>query len=186
MKSIIKQIQIKDYRNERIDIHYRRECEIKIYELKDPEDSLIMGNKELSTIPEKESDEVIKPSVEDFVPIPSESEDISGSDSEVLEDIKNKDSYLDEPNLLVTPLSDANENECLDLGDDVDEIELLLHSDPSTPKMSVASILEGYGYLSKKTKSKQNEQKQAREWKEREKSKPKANSSQIHPVNPLT
>ncbi|GJU51516.1 hypothetical protein Tco_1221071 [Tanacetum coccineum] len=33
-KSMIIQIQIKDYRNERIDIRYRRECEIKIDELK--------------------------------------------------------------------------------------------------------------------------------------------------------
>nr|GEU79988.1 hypothetical protein [Tanacetum cinerariifolium] len=134
MKSMINQIQIEDYRNERIDIHYRRECEIKIDELKvnfnvmsikinknfiydddddyeesviplneidsqippsivittyppilpikDPKDSHIMRNEELSTIPEKESDEVIKSSVEDFVPIPSESEDISESDSE--------------------------------------------------------------------------------------------------------
>ncbi|GJY84619.1 hypothetical protein Tco_0498645, partial [Tanacetum coccineum] len=37
----------------------------------EPKDSLIMGNGELSTIPEKESDEVIKSSVEDLVPIPS-------------------------------------------------------------------------------------------------------------------
>nr|GEU78261.1 hypothetical protein [Tanacetum cinerariifolium] len=50
--------------------------------IKDLEDSLIMRNKELSTIPKKESDEVIKSSVEDFVPIPSESKDTSGSDSE--------------------------------------------------------------------------------------------------------
>ncbi|GKE30895.1 hypothetical protein Tco_1446279 [Tanacetum coccineum] len=35
MKSKINQNQIKDYRNERIDIHYRRECEIKIDELKE-------------------------------------------------------------------------------------------------------------------------------------------------------
>ncbi|GKE00292.1 hypothetical protein Tco_1388275 [Tanacetum coccineum] len=34
MKSMINQIHIKDYRNDRIDIHYRRECEIKIDELK--------------------------------------------------------------------------------------------------------------------------------------------------------
>ncbi|GKB19812.1 hypothetical protein Tco_0853735 [Tanacetum coccineum] len=47
-----------------------------------PEDSLIMGNEELSTIPEKESDEFIKSSVEDLIPIPRESEDTSGSDSE--------------------------------------------------------------------------------------------------------
>nr|GEU37471.1 hypothetical protein [Tanacetum cinerariifolium] len=152
------------------------------------EDSLIMGDEDLSTIPEKESNEVIKSSVKDLVLIPSESEDTSGSDSEydlssyddfslidvpegksvtfsnplfdsnddftssddeslsdedVPEDntIKNKDSYdsnPDEPDLLVTPLSNANEDECFDPGDDVDKIELL--RDPSTPKMSVASF----------------------------------------------
>nr|GEU99291.1 hypothetical protein [Tanacetum cinerariifolium] len=191
--------------------------------IKDPEDSLIMGNEELSTILEKQSDEFVKSSVEDLVPIPSESEDTSGSDSEcdlpscddfspinvseeksvtfsnslfysndeftsrdneslsdedvlednikiyanplfkfddeyissdvnplfdkVLENIENKDSYdsnLDDLNLLVTPLSDANEDECFDPGDDVNEIEILLHRDPSTSKMSVASILEGF------------------------------------------
>ncbi|GKA20402.1 hypothetical protein Tco_0700391 [Tanacetum coccineum] len=47
----------------------------------EPEDSLIMGNEELSTIPEKESDEFIKSSVEDLIPIPRETEDTSGSDS---------------------------------------------------------------------------------------------------------
>ncbi|GJX91566.1 hypothetical protein Tco_0344892 [Tanacetum coccineum] len=34
MKSLINEVQIKDYRNEKIDIQYRRECEIKIDELK--------------------------------------------------------------------------------------------------------------------------------------------------------
>ncbi|GKD31204.1 hypothetical protein Tco_1241982 [Tanacetum coccineum] len=154
----------------------------------EPEDSLIMGDENLSTIPEKELDEVIKSSVEDLVPILSESEDTSDNDSEcdlpfcddsshldilrgnsvtfsnplfdfndnfissnddslpkedvpeenfkiysnplfefdeeyissdinplfyeVLEDIKSKDSY--EPALLVTPLSDDDEDECFD------------------------------------------------------------------------
>nr|GEW17536.1 hypothetical protein [Tanacetum cinerariifolium] len=50
--------------------------------IKDPKDTLIMGNEELNTILEKESDEVIKSSVEDHVPILSESKDTSGSDSE--------------------------------------------------------------------------------------------------------
>nr|GEZ92033.1 hypothetical protein [Tanacetum cinerariifolium] len=169
--------------------------------IEDPEVSLIMGNVELNNIPEKESDEFIKSSVKDFVPIPSESEDTSGSESvcilplcddlspinnpeekfmtfsnplfnsnddfissddeslsdedisennvkiysnplfefdeeyissdvnplfdEVLENIKSKDSYdsnLDEPDLLVTPLFDANEDECFDSGGDVVEI----------------------------------------------------------------
>ncbi|GJV24184.1 hypothetical protein Tco_1376879 [Tanacetum coccineum] len=157
-----------------------------------PEDSLIMGNEELNTIPEKESDEVIKSSVENLVPIPSEFEDTSESDSdcdlpsddeslsdedilednvkiysnplfefddeyissdvnplfdEVLENIESKDSDVsnfDEPALLVTPLSDANKDECFNPGGNVDEIEFLLHRDPSTPKLSVASILEGF------------------------------------------
>nr|GEY39061.1 hypothetical protein [Tanacetum cinerariifolium] len=151
--------------------------------------SLIMRNKELNTIPEKESDEFIKSSVKDLVPIPSESKDTSGSDSEcilpscddfspidipvkkavtfsnplfnsnddfissddeslsdedVLEDIECKDSYdpnLDESTFLVTPLFDSNEDEYFTPGDDV---ELLLHHDPSIPKMSVAFILEGF------------------------------------------
>ncbi|GJS79374.1 hypothetical protein Tco_0729255 [Tanacetum coccineum] len=167
----------------------------------DPEDSLIMGDEDLRTIPEMESDEVIKSSVEDLVPIPSESEDTSDNDSEcdlpfcdnsvtfsnplfdaiddfissddeslpeedvpeenikiysnpllyfddeyissdvnpifkeVLEDIENKDSYvsnLDEPALLVTPLSDANEDECFDPGGDIDEIDAFLDIDVST------------------------------------------------------
>ncbi|GKD31262.1 hypothetical protein Tco_1242040 [Tanacetum coccineum] len=46
--------------------------------------------------------------------------------------------------MLVTPLSDFNEDECFDPGGDVDEIKLLLHRDPSTPMISVVSILEGF------------------------------------------
>ncbi|GJZ78340.1 hypothetical protein Tco_0643012 [Tanacetum coccineum] len=170
---------------------------------KEPEDSLIMGNEELSTIPEKESDEFIKSSVEDLIPIPRESEDSSGivlpssddfspifeeksvtfsnplfdsndftsSDNEslsdedvpedvkiysnplfefddeyissdvnplfdeVLENIESKDSYvsnLDEPALLVTPLFDANEDECFDPRGVIDEINAFLDMDIST------------------------------------------------------
>nr|GEX09619.1 hypothetical protein [Tanacetum cinerariifolium] len=188
--------------------------------IEDPEESLIMGKKKLSTIPEKESDEFIKSSVEDLVPIPSESEDTSRSDSkcilpsyddfspidvlekkyvtfsnplfnsnydfissddeslsdedvlednfkiysnplfefddeyissdvnplfdEVLEDIECKDPYdpnLDESTFLVTPLFDSNEDDYFTSGDDV---ELLLHHDPSIPAMCVAFILEGF------------------------------------------
>nr|GEU54547.1 hypothetical protein [Tanacetum cinerariifolium] len=188
--------------------------------IEDPEDSLIMGNEEFNTIPEKESNEFIKYSVEDLVLIPSESEDTSGSErvcilpscddfspidvpeeksmtfsnplfnsnddftssgdeslsdedvlednvkiysnplfefddeyissninplfDEVLENIEIKDSYdpnLDESTYLVTPLSDSNEDEYFTPGDDV---ELLLYHDSYIPKMSVASILEGF------------------------------------------
>ncbi|GJR95140.1 hypothetical protein Tco_0267314 [Tanacetum coccineum] len=184
MLSLSNDLHIKDYRNEKIDIRFRRECENMIDELKgkfngmsieinkkkelqrleqvanlstypsqhfksfcydddddydyekstiplneidsqippsiaitpilptmEPEDSLIMGNEELNTILEKESDEFIKSSVEDLVPIP------------------------------ITPLSNSNEDECLTPSDDV---ELLLHHDSSTQMISVVSILEGF------------------------------------------
>nr|GEY68717.1 hypothetical protein [Tanacetum cinerariifolium] len=125
---------------------------------------------ELSTIPKKDSEEFIKSSVEDFVPIPIESENTSGSYSEydlsswgdfspidiqkgkfvtfsnplfdsnddftssddydvnllfdeVLENIKTKDSY--DPDLIVTPLFDTNEDECFDSGCDIDEIDAI-------------------------------------------------------------
>ncbi|GKD59553.1 hypothetical protein Tco_1297062, partial [Tanacetum coccineum] len=290
MLSLSNDLQIKDYRNEKIDIRFRRECENMIDELKgkfngmsieinknkelhrleqvanlstypsqrfksfyydddddydyeessiplrdiifelllsvaitpdlptlEPEDSLIMGNEDLSTIPEKESDEFIKSSVEDFVPIPSESEDTSESDSdcdlpscddfspinvyeeksvtfsnplfdsnddftssddeslsdedvpkdnvkiysnplfeyddeyissdinplfdEMLEDIESEDSYvskLDEPDFLVTSLSTFNEDECIDPGGDIDDIDVFLDIVIST------DIIDGY------------------------------------------
>ncbi|GJX48104.1 hypothetical protein Tco_0273294 [Tanacetum coccineum] len=175
----------------------------------EPDNSLSMGDEHLNTILETESNKLIKSSVEDLVPILSESEDTSGSDSdcdlpsrddfspiinvyeekfmtfsnplfdsnddftysddeslsdkdvpeenvkiysnplfefgdeyissdvnplfdEVLEDIECKDSYdsnLDESTLLVTPLSDANEDECFDLRGDIDEIDAFLDMD---------------------------------------------------------
>ncbi|GKE90951.1 hypothetical protein Tco_1572046 [Tanacetum coccineum] len=170
-----------------------------------------MGDEELSTILEKELDEFIKSCVKDLVPIPSEFEDTSGSDSEcdlsscddfslinvfekksvtfsnplfdsnddftssddeslsdedvpenyvktysnplfkfddeyissdvnplfdeVLENIESKDSYvsnLDGPVFLVTPLSDANEDECFDPGGKNVEIDVFLDMDIST------------------------------------------------------
>ncbi|GJZ49656.1 hypothetical protein Tco_0603846 [Tanacetum coccineum] len=45
--------------------------------IEEPDNSLSMGDEYLSTIPETESDELIKSSVENLVPIPSESEDFS-------------------------------------------------------------------------------------------------------------
>ncbi|GKA75161.1 hypothetical protein Tco_0781539 [Tanacetum coccineum] len=175
----------------------------------EPDDSFIMGDENLSTIVEKESDEFIKSSVEDLVPIPSESEDTSDNDSEcdlpscdnpvifsnplfdsndaftssddeslpeedvpkenfkiysnplfefddeyissdvnplfnkVLENIKSKVSYvsnLDELALLVTPLSDANEDECFDLGVEFDEIEACHTSDSIPPGIDGADF----------------------------------------------
>nr|GEU89107.1 hypothetical protein [Tanacetum cinerariifolium] len=72
------------------------------------------------------------------------SSDVNSLFDKVLEDIECKDSYdpnLDESTFLVTPLSDSNEDEYFTPSDDV---ELLLHHDPSIPKISVASILESF------------------------------------------
>ncbi|GJY29084.1 hypothetical protein Tco_0404851 [Tanacetum coccineum] len=145
----------------------------------DPEDSLIMRNEELSTIPKKKSDEVIMSSAEDLVPIPmtfsnplfdsnddftsSDDESLSDGDipednvtiysnllfkfddeyissdvnplfDEVLENIESKDSYvsnLDDLALLVTPLSNFNEDECFDPGGEINEINAFLDIDIS-------------------------------------------------------
>nr|GEX72149.1 hypothetical protein [Tanacetum cinerariifolium] len=48
-----------------------------------PEDSLSMGVEHLDTIPKMESDEFIKSSVENLIPNPSESEDLSDSECDV-------------------------------------------------------------------------------------------------------
>nr|GEX21403.1 hypothetical protein [Tanacetum cinerariifolium] len=54
---------------------------LPVLPIEDPEVSLIRGNEDLSTIPEKKSDEFIKTSVKNLVPIPSESEDTSESEN---------------------------------------------------------------------------------------------------------
>ncbi|GJU76674.1 hypothetical protein Tco_1273744 [Tanacetum coccineum] len=184
MLSLSNDLQIKDYRNEKIDIHFRRECESMIDELKgkfngmsieinkkkefqrleqvvnlstypsqrfksfcydddddydyekstiplneiisqlpqsiaitpvlptmEPEDSLIMGNEELSTIPEKESDEF---SVEDLVLIPSEFEDTSESDSDCdlpsCDDFSPINVYEEKSMTFSNPLFDSNDD----------------------------------------------------------------------------
>ncbi|GJX41339.1 hypothetical protein Tco_0256329 [Tanacetum coccineum] len=106
------------------------------------EDSLNMGDEYLSTIPKKESDEFIKsrrkfkiysnPLFEfddEYI-----SSDVNSLFNEVSEDIESEDSYvskLDEPDLLVTPLSKLNEDKCFDPGGDfvLEEIKACLTSD---------------------------------------------------------
>nr|GEX29631.1 hypothetical protein [Tanacetum cinerariifolium] len=114
--------------------------------IEDPEDSLIMGNKELNIIPEKESNEFIKSSVEDLVPIPKEkavtfsnplfnsNNDFISSDDESLSD---EDVPKDNVKIIRTLFSNSMTS---------DDVELLLHHDLSIPKMSVASILEWFTY----------------------------------------
>ncbi|GKG16623.1 hypothetical protein Tco_0361580, partial [Tanacetum coccineum] len=59
-----------------------------------------MGDEHLSTIPEKESDKVIKSSVDNLVSIPSESKDLTDYESEcdmpVCDDSSSKNEGLDD------------------------------------------------------------------------------------------
>ncbi|GKE34620.1 hypothetical protein Tco_1453942 [Tanacetum coccineum] len=79
-----------------------------------PKDSLIMGDENLSTIPEKESDEVIKSSVEDLVLIPRESDDTSDNDSECdlpfCDDSPPLDVLRGNSVTFSNPLSDSNDD----------------------------------------------------------------------------
>nr|GEW35657.1 hypothetical protein [Tanacetum cinerariifolium] len=157
MLSLSNDLQNKDYHNEKVDIHFRRECEDMIDELKgkfngmsieinkkielqqleqneiisqiplsnaiahvsstieDLEDSLIMGNEDLSNILEKKSDEFIKFSVKDLVPIPSEFEDTSRSDSQCILPLCDDFSPINvsegKPMTFSNPLSDQDVSE---------------------------------------------------------------------------
>nr|GFA24823.1 hypothetical protein [Tanacetum cinerariifolium] len=71
---------------------------------KEPKDSLIMGDEHLDIISEKESDEFIKSSVENLVPNPSESEDLSNIGREC--DVPVCDDFTTLSNLLF----DADDN----------------------------------------------------------------------------
>ncbi|GKB44710.1 hypothetical protein Tco_0889652 [Tanacetum coccineum] len=80
----------------------------------EPGDFLIMRNEEFNTIPEKESDEVIKSSVENFVPIPSEFEDTSKCDSEFIlppcDDFSPINVYKEKFVNFSNPLFDSNDD----------------------------------------------------------------------------
>ncbi|GKE57093.1 hypothetical protein Tco_1496278, partial [Tanacetum coccineum] len=80
----------------------------------EPEDSLIMGDEHLSTIPEKKSDEFIKSSVENLVLIPSELEDISESDSDCdlpsCDDFSPINVYEEKSVTFSNPLFDSNDD----------------------------------------------------------------------------
>ncbi|GKB28927.1 hypothetical protein Tco_0868328 [Tanacetum coccineum] len=71
----------------------------------EPEDSLIMGNEELSTIPRNGIRRFIKSSVEDLVPIPTESKDTSkrivGCDLSLCDDEPLSDEDVPEDNVTI-------------------------------------------------------------------------------------
>ncbi|GJV57538.1 hypothetical protein Tco_1458543 [Tanacetum coccineum] len=87
----------------------------------DFDNSLIMGDEHLDTIPETESDEIIKSSVEILVPIPSESKGISDDtcDVPVGEDSSTFDALNDNSEIL----SDSNNDGTSSDDDDFEDIE---------------------------------------------------------------
>ncbi|GKA98922.1 hypothetical protein Tco_0826859 [Tanacetum coccineum] len=100
---------------------------------KEPDDSLSMGDEHLSTIPKTESDKVIKSSVKDLVPIPSESKDLSDNKSE--RDVP----FCDES----STIAQGNDSNHFDAESDL--IESLLNRDTSivySPKID--SLLEEF------------------------------------------
>nr|GFA80356.1 hypothetical protein [Tanacetum cinerariifolium] len=85
-------------------------------------DSLSMGDEHLDTIPEKESDEFIKSSVENLVPNPSESEDLSNIEKCSFE---NSDAVIESFSLSHIPIEG---NDSL-----MEEIDVFLAPDDSIP-----------------------------------------------------
>ncbi|GKF25531.1 hypothetical protein Tco_0081425, partial [Tanacetum coccineum] len=103
----------------------------------EPEDSLIMGNEDLSTIPEKKSNEFIKSNVEDLVPILSESEDTSGSDSD--SDLPSCDDFS--PINIFEEKSTTFSNSLFDSNDDFTSSDDESLSDEDVPEENVKIYL---------------------------------------------
>ncbi|GKE35684.1 hypothetical protein Tco_1455006 [Tanacetum coccineum] len=103
------------------------------------EDALSMGDEHLSTIPEKESDEVIKSSVENLVPIPSESEGISDDtcDVPICEDSSTFDALKDH----VEIFSDYNDDGTTSDDDAFEDIEYVEASPPNSELVSLEEKL---------------------------------------------
>nr|GEU39965.1 hypothetical protein [Tanacetum cinerariifolium] len=104
----------------------------------EPEDSLSMGDEHLSTITKTESDEVIKSSVENLVPIPSESEVTSENDNTLIDSSPKFDYLLKEfsgelahINLIPSGIEEAD----FDLEEEIRLVENLLY-DNSSPRPS--------------------------------------------------
>ncbi|GKA02695.1 hypothetical protein Tco_0675476 [Tanacetum coccineum] len=91
--------------------------------IKEPDNSLSMGDEHLDTIPATESDEVIKSSVEIFVPIPSELEGISDDtcDVPVCDDSSTFDALNDNSEIL----SNSNNDDTSSDDDDFEDVEFV-------------------------------------------------------------
>ncbi|GJT98632.1 zf-CCHC domain-containing protein [Tanacetum coccineum] len=104
--------------------------------IEEPEYSLSMGDEHLDTIPEKESDELIKSSVENLVPIPSESEVTSDNESECDVPVD------DESSLTFTtfsnPLFDSNDDFTSSDDESLSDEDI----DPALPLLPRSNLIE--------------------------------------------
>ncbi|GJX24586.1 hypothetical protein Tco_0230882 [Tanacetum coccineum] len=112
--------------------------------IEEPDNSLSMGDEHLSTIPETESDELIKSSVENLVPIPSEFEGISEDtcDVPVCEDPSTFDALNDHSEIL----SDSNDDDTSSDDDDFEDIEYVsleeVNNDQEEKEFDLEDILQ--------------------------------------------
>ncbi|GJX36957.1 ribonuclease H-like domain-containing protein [Tanacetum coccineum] len=104
----------------------------------EPYNSLSMGDKHLSTIPETESDEVIKSSVEDLIPIPSEFEGISDDTCGV--PFCDNSPPLDVLNDHFEIFSDFNDDCTLSDDDSFEDIDYVEASPPDSELVSLEEV----------------------------------------------
>ncbi|GJT62174.1 hypothetical protein Tco_1005707 [Tanacetum coccineum] len=112
--------------------------------IEEPDNSLSMGDEHLDTIPETESDEFIKSSVEDLVPIPSEPEGIPDSVCDVpLCNNPTPLNALNEHYEIVVNSDDDNSSSDDDspYGEDIDYVDAS-HPDDEIVSLEVVEIID--------------------------------------------
>nr|GEZ87287.1 hypothetical protein [Tanacetum cinerariifolium] len=116
----------------------------------EPDNSLSMGDEHLDIIPKMESDEVIKSSVEDLVPIPSESEGILDNTCDV--PFHDNSSPLDVFEDQFEEFSDFNDDSTL-IDDDYFSIENIDYIELSPPDSELVSLEETFNNHTEETNS---------------------------------
>ncbi|GKG25278.1 hypothetical protein Tco_0395906, partial [Tanacetum coccineum] len=103
----------------------------------EPDNSLIMGDEHLDTIPEMESDEIIKSSVENLVPIPSEFEGIFNDtcDVPICKDPSTFDALSDHSVILFDSNNDGTSSD-----DDFEDIEYVDASPPDSELVGLEEV----------------------------------------------
>ncbi|GJZ57967.1 hypothetical protein Tco_0613461, partial [Tanacetum coccineum] len=108
----------------------------------EPDNSLSMGNKHLSTIPKTESDGLIKSSVENLVPIPSESEDFSDIESEC--DVPVCDDFTTFSNLLFDADDDFSSSDDESFSDE--DVPKEIYSNPLFDKEIISTKIDPHHF----------------------------------------